>query len=84
MQFHMYADDCQLYTTFEASDIDQTASNKENLIDDIHGWYSDNILKLNDSKTEMMVISSKFHPSVHLDHIRLESAEYLLQKLFGT
>ena len=56
----MYADDCQLYTTFEASDIYQTALNMEILIDDIRGWYSDNMLKLNDSKTEMMVISSKF------------------------
>ena len=57
MQSHMYADDCQLYTTFEASDINQTALNMVILIDDIRGWYSDNMLKLNDSKTEMMVIS---------------------------
>ena len=71
MQFHMYADDCQLYTTFEASDINQTALNMEILIDDIRGWYSENMLKLNDSKTEMMVISSKFRPSVHLDHIKI-------------
>ena len=71
MQFHMYADDCQLYTTFEASDINQTALNMEILIDDIRGCYSENMLKLNDSKTEMMVISSKFRPSVHLDHIKI-------------
>ena len=45
MQFHMYADDCQLYTTFEASDINQTALNMEILIDDIRGWYSENMLK---------------------------------------
>ena len=43
----------------------------EILNDDIRGWYSENMLKLNDSKTEMMVISSKFHPSVHLDHIKI-------------
>ena len=43
----------------------------EILIDDIRGWYSENMLKLNDSKTEMMVISSKFRPSVHLDHIKI-------------
>ena len=71
MWFHMYADDCQLYTTFETSDINQTALNMEILIDDIRGWYLDNMLKLNDSKTEMMVISSKFRPSVHLDHIKI-------------
>ena len=71
MQFHMYADDCQLYTTFEASDINQTALNMEILIDDIRGWYSENMLKRNDSKTEMMVIRSKFRPSGHLDHIKI-------------
>ena len=61
MQFHMYADDCQLYTTFETSDI-ETALNMELLIDDIRGWYSDDMQKLNDYKTEMMVISSKISP----------------------
>ena len=71
MQFHIYADDCQLYTTFETSDINQTALNMEILTDDIRGWYSDNMLKLNNSKTETMVISSKFRPSVHLDHINI-------------
>ena len=65
----MYADDYQLYTTFEASDINQTALNIEILIDDIRGWYSDDMLKLNNSKTETMVISSKFRQSVHLDHM---------------
>ena len=79
MQFQIYAEDCQLYTTFGASDINQTALNMEILIDDIRSWWSDNMLKLNDSKTEMMVISSKFRPSVHL-----ESPVYLLQKLFET
>ena len=71
IQFHMYADDCQFYTTFESSDINHTASNMENLIDDIRGWYSDAMLKLNNSKTEMMLISSTFRPSVHLDHIKI-------------
>ena len=71
MQFHMYADDCQSYTTFEASEINQTTLNMEIFIDDIRGWYSDNMLKPNDSTTEMKVISSKFCPSVHLDHIKI-------------
>ena len=43
----------------------------EILIDDIHGWYWDNKLKLNDSKTEIRVISSEFRPSVHLDPIKI-------------
>ena len=74
MQLHMYADDCQLYTTFKASDINQTALNMKILIDDIRSWHSDNMLKLNDSKTEMMVISSIFRPSVHLNHIKIRES----------
>ena len=61
-QFHMYAGDCQLYTTFESSDNNQTALNMEILVDDIRGWYSDNMLKLNDSKTEMIVNRPKISP----------------------
>ena len=37
MQFHMYADDCQLYTTFEASDINQTALNMKILMTSVVG-----------------------------------------------
>ena len=40
MQFPMDADDCQLYTTIEASDTNKTALNREILIDYIRGWYS--------------------------------------------
>ena len=40
-------------------------------IDDIRAWYSDNILKLDVYKTEMMVFSSQFHPSVRQDCIKL-------------
>ena len=71
MQFHMYADDCQLYTTFEASEINPTSLDMEILIDNIHCWYSDNMLKPSDSKPEVLVIKSKFRPSVQLDHIRI-------------
>ena len=72
-------------TSFEASEINQTTLNMEILIDDIRGWCSDNMLKLNDSETEMMVISSKFRPSVHLDHIKIgESSISPSEKLFKT
>ena len=52
LQFHMCVDDCQLFNTiFEAPDINQTALNMDILINDIRGWYTDNVLKLCDSKT---------------------------------
>ena len=43
----------------------------------MRGWYTNDMLKLNDSKTDMVVISSKYRPSVHLDHIKIgESSAY--------
>ena len=41
LQFHMNTDDCQLYTIFEASNINQAALNIEILINDMHAWYAD-------------------------------------------
>ena len=45
MQFHTYADHCQLYTTFQMSDINQTALDMEILIDDIGVCYSEKYAK---------------------------------------
>ena len=64
IQFHMYADDCQLYTICNSPDLDQSAESMECLINDIRQWYSQNMLKLNDSKTEMLIIKSKFRQKV--------------------
>ena len=41
----------------------------ESLINDIRVWYSRNMLKLNDSKTEMLIIISKFRQNFHFRDI---------------
>ena len=43
----------------------------ESLISDIRVWYSRNMLKLNDSKTEMLVIRSKFRQNFHFRDISI-------------
>ena len=55
----MYADDCQLYTSFSMS-TNEAASSMQMAIEDIHAWYAANMLKQNDDKTEMLVIGSKY------------------------
>ena len=55
LKFHMYADDCQLYTSFSMS-TNEAVSSMQMAIDEIHAWYATNMLKLNDDKTEMLVI----------------------------
>ena len=42
--------------------------------------YKQHMLKLNDSKTEMMVFSSKCRPSVHLDHIKIGESSISLSE----
>ena len=58
---HLYADDTQLYFAFDLdkpSDFNDAITNVENCIDDIKIWMNENKLKLNDSKTELLVFSS--------------------------
>ena len=58
LQYHMHADDCQIYTIFSSVDSNGTdcVTNMVALICDIRGWYADNKLKLNDDKTEIIII----------------------------
>ena len=56
---HMYADDCQLYLSCDlATGIADSVSRLETCITDIRVWMTTNKLKLNDSKTEFMMLSS--------------------------
>ena len=43
----------------------------ESLISDIGAWYSRNMLKLNDSKTEMLIIRSKCRQNLHFRDINI-------------
>ncbi len=58
----MYADDTQLYITFDPDHEDgehQARSKLQTCISDIKTWMTLNRLKLNDAKTELLIISSK-------------------------
>ena len=63
LSFHCYADDTQLYLSFEASspsDLHKTIAKVEDCVLDIKRWMSDNLLKLNDDKTEVLIITSPY------------------------
>ena len=60
INYHIYADDTQLYITFDLSD-PIVALEKINLcISGIRTWMIKNKLKINDSKTEFLVLTSSF------------------------
>ena len=69
LKFHMYADDCQLYTSFRMS-TNEAVPSMQMAIGDIRAWYAANTLKLNDDKTEMLVIGSKYRTIPKLPGVR--------------
>ena len=63
---HIYADDTQLYIKFDLSD-SSIALEKINLcISDIRSWMIKNKLKINDSKTVFLVLTSSFFATVNV------------------
>ena len=59
LEVHLYADDTQLYIFFSIkSDLSAPVQKVEACISEIRSWMRKNKLKLNDDKTEYMVISS--------------------------
>ena len=67
INYHIYADDTQLYITFDLSD-PSIAIEKLNLcISDIRTWMIKNKLKINDSKTEFLVLTSSFYKQLFND-----------------
>ena len=59
INIHLYADDTQLYTSFNPKDSEQALERLEACVEDIRRWMSDNFLKLNDSKTEFLILGSQ-------------------------
>ena len=61
VHFHLYADDTQLYVSLDLHDGDNSRSsltNLEHCISDIRSWMTCNMLKLNDTKTDLVYIAS--------------------------
>ena len=72
--FHFYADDIQLYLLFTSNCPNHLSSIKMSLelcVKDIGDWMLRNKLKLNQDKTELLAISSKYRPRPPLDYIRV-------------
>ena len=66
VSFHMYADDIQIYTTFDPTDpvaVDAALGRLSCCITDIQHWMKSNKLKLRDEKTDFFVSASPHHLS---------------------
>ena len=58
MSFHTYADDTQIYIAFKPDEADITIQRLEQCITKIRTWMIESKLKLNDDKSEFILISS--------------------------
>ena len=73
---HFYADDSQLYLSFQPTipgDRALAVSNIKRFVDEIDLWMLVNRLKLNKDKTELLVISAKHLPRPVLQEISVAS-----------
>ena len=77
VSMHSYADETQLYISFDQKDLSGISKAVQSLgccIDDIRNWMLKNRLKMNDSKTEMVIFAS---PRVKLSALSIAvGAEY--------
>jgi hypothetical protein len=64
MALHIYADDTQIYTFFNvksSTDANDALSALTKCIEDVRVWMTQSLLKLNEDKTEFLVISSPYY-----------------------
>ena len=60
LSVHFYADDTQVYIWFEDHDTPNALSKLEQCIQSIREWMATNFLKLNDEKSEFLMLSSRY------------------------
>jgi hypothetical protein len=76
--FHFYADDSQIYFNFDPSDeqnLSLLLARLDDCICDVNQWMTDNYLKMNNDKTDVILLGSSYQlENVKLTNIKLSSS----------
>ena len=59
LQFHQYADDCQIYVSSPVSAVNSTVQQFSRCLHDVEAWMSASRLRLNPSKTMVLWLGSR-------------------------
>ena len=79
--YHLYADDTQLYGSVYPNELPNLINRFEHCIAEVKAWMKVNKLKLNDEKTEVILLGNnnitKYvpSPSLHINDISLEATD---------
>ena len=57
--FHLCADDTQVYVTFHPSEEKEMLEKLEKCISEVNGWMTRNYLKVNDFKTDFIILGQQ-------------------------
>ena len=68
-----YADDTQIYISFKPCDLQDAICKVESCVKEIQEWSIINGLKLNDQKTEILHLSSRFRRRIQLPIVRIDN-----------
>ena len=69
LNYHLYADDTQLYIPVTLQTQTESTDIVTKCVDDIKSWMTNNKLKLNDDKTELIVFKPQRAEAVDIEHI---------------
>ena len=58
LSYHFYADDTQLYISFNSPDSATSLATLSSALDSVHAWLTSNRLSVNPSKTEFLIIGT--------------------------
>ena len=74
LTYHLYADVSKLYVSFKLGSDDLLSSAKSSIeicVQEINNWMILNGLKLNEEKTELLLLSSRYRPSPSLEFVHV-------------